>query len=201
MHPEVSANILHKLLIIIAGRIRSTNKLVSEKTPWVEDLRTQLLNDKLTGLYNRTFLDDDLALLLPKFESKSSALIIKPDNFKIINDSFGHEAGDKSLIIIAETIKKCICNNDIAARYKGDEFAVILPDKDSDTAYETSELLLHKINNIDISEITEKNDIKISASIGIAVFPDESGNNKDLLKLAYDKMLKARNSGGNRIIK
>jgi len=200
-HPEVSANILHKLLVIIAGRIRSTNKLVSEKTPWVEDLRIQLLNDKLTGLYNRTFLDEDLATLLPGYNNKTCVLVIKPDNFKIINDNYGHDAGDKSLVIIANTIKTVIRKNDIAARYKGDEYSVILPDTDIKNAYDICEKLKYAINNIDVSDFISDENFKILVSIGFSVYPDDSTNNKKLLKSAYDKMLKARNNGGNRIVK
>lgn len=199
-HPEVSASILHKLLIIIAGRIRTTNELLSQKTPWAENLRLQLLIDKLTGLYNRTFLDQDLASLLPNYKDKTCILIIKPDNFKIINDNYGHDAGDKSLITIAETIKDILNKNDIAARYSGDEFAVILPEKNSIQAYKTGKKLLTAINNINISNIFNKNNFKILASIGISVFPDDSLNNKELLKIAYNKMLESRNTGGNRIV-
>ncbi len=199
-HPEVSANILHKLLVIIAGRIRSTNKLVSEKTPWIEDLRKQLLNDKLTGLLNRTFLDEDLGALLPQYENKTCVLIIKPDNFKIINDNYGHDAGDKSLILIADTIKQTLRKKDIAARYKGDEFSVILPDTDIDKAVKISDKLKDAINEINMIKIISDKNFKILVSIGFSVYPDNASNNKLLLKLAYEKMLKARNNGGNCIV-
>ena len=127
LHPDISASILHELMAVIAGRIRSTNRLISEKSQWVRELKNQLFYDKLTGLYNRTFLDEEFTRKIEEYGPETSIIMVKPDRFKAINDACGHEAGDKALRLIAFSIKSQIRHRDIAVRFRGDEFAVILP--------------------------------------------------------------------------
>lgn len=198
-HPEISAHILHTLLAIIAGRIRRTNRVISEKSQWIQDLRKQILNDKLTGLYNRTFLEEDFRELLSEHD-QTGILIIKPDNFKIINDKYGHDAGDNTLRIMADTVKSSLREGDIAVRYRGDEFAIVLPDTDKDTAISFSEKLKTALYMIDLSEILKAAGFKITTSIGIAIYPHHSDDHIVLTKKAYDKMLEARNSGGDKVL-
>ncbi len=125
-HPEAFARILRKLLGEIARRIRAIDRLMSEKTPWIEELKRQLHRDKLTGLWNRAFLEEELPRIVAA-HPRTSLLVVKPDNFKAINDTFGHEAGDKTLMILAEAVKSRLTEGDIGARYRGDEYCVILP--------------------------------------------------------------------------
>jgi diguanylate cyclase len=198
-HPEISAHILHTLLAIIAGRIRRTNRIISEKSQWIQDLRKQILNDKLTGLYNRSYLDEDLRELLSE-HNQTSLLIIKPDNFKIINDKYGHDAGDNTLRLMADTVKSSLREGDIPVRYRGDEFAVILPDTDKNYAIGFSDKLKSALNMIDLREILMAADFRITTSIGIAVYPYHSDDHITLAKKAYEKMLEARNSGGDKIL-
>ncbi len=199
-HPEIYAQIVYKFLALVAGRIRFTNKLVSEKTPWVEDLRKQILYDNLTGLYNRSFLDEDFKTQLYNYGSASSVLIIKPDNFKLINDGYGHEAGDKALRLLADTVKSGLQARDIAVRYRGDEFAVILPDQNSEQAMFIAKNILASIHEIDLKPIINENDFHFTASIGIAIYPVHSKDPESLVKMAFEKMLEARGGGGNKIL-
>jgi CRP-like cAMP-binding protein len=128
-HPALFARILNKLLAQISVRIRETNTLLSEKTPWIDDLRKQLLYDKLTGLYNKSYLEDELKTELARWGGVTSLLAVKPDNFKLINDGYGHEAGDKALRLLAEAVKSGVGRDDIVVRFRGDEFIAILPKK------------------------------------------------------------------------
>ena len=100
-HPLLSAELLHSFLTIIAGRIRTTNKLVSENSPVIRELRKKMYGDKLTGLFNRTYLEEQLQSFLENERPPVSLLMVKPDNFKYINDNYGHEAGDQTLRILA----------------------------------------------------------------------------------------------------
>ncbi len=199
-HPEICAQIVYKFLALVAGRIRFTNKLVSEKTTWIEDLRKQILYDNLTGLYNRSFLDQDFKNQLYNYGNTTSVLVIKPDNFKIINDGYGHEAGDKALRLLADMVKSRLQISDIVVRYRGDEFAVILPAQNSEQAMSIAEDILASICEIDLKPIINNKDFSFTASIGIAVYPVHSNDSENLLKKAFDKMLEARNSGGNTIL-
>lgn len=198
-YPAIFANILHELIAITAHRIRETNKLVTEKTEWIEELRNQLLYDKLTGLFNRTYLSDEFASLLPQSGNNTAILFIKPDNFKIINDSFGHAAGDGALLALANTIKANLQDKDTGVRYRGDEFVVILSDTKIEEARTLGEKIRRAIYNIDISNLLGGQEFHFNTSIGISIYPDQSVDSDRLIELAFDKMMEIRNNGGNNV--
>ena len=199
-HPYISARILHKFLAIIAGRIRNTNNLISEKTPWIRDLRRQLFSDKLTGLWNRTFIEQDFASLLPQYGESTSLIMIKPDNFKEINDNYGHDAGDKVLRLLAIFLQSILRDEDIGVRYRGDEFAAVLPDTDTDEALKIADDLQSALTDMNISDATNGELSTITVSIGIATYPYHAGDHIMLADRAHEKMFEARENGGNRIL-
>jgi len=196
-YSKIFALVLHELIAMIAGRIRSTNKLISEKTPWVQDLRRQLLSDKLTGLFNRTFLEEDFASLLHEYGETTSLIMLKPDNFKEINDTFGHEAGDRALKLIADTVKSMMREDDVAVRYRGDEFAAVLPNTGTESAYKFAEELRSAFHWMKLGHLTEGKIDTITVSMGISTYPSHADDSKGLIKSAFNRMFEARNSGGN----
>ncbi len=198
-HPEISARMLYKLLAIVAGRIRNTNKLISEKSPWIRDLRRQLFSDQLTGLYNRSFLEKDFATLLPNYGEATSLIMMKPDNFKEINDEFGHDAGDKVLRLMAIFIQSNLREDDIGIRYRGNELAAILPDTEMEEAIRIAEEIRSTVFEMDISHII-RDDIRVTVSIGISTYPFHADDNLKLIDVAYSKLFEARENGGNRIL-
>jgi diguanylate cyclase (GGDEF)-like protein len=199
-HPEISARMLHELLAIIAGRIRNTNKLLSEKSKWIEDLKKQLYNDKLTGLYNRTYLDEEFSSRINDMGSSVALVMIKPDNFKFINDNYGHQGGDKALQQISFGVRSLLRDVDIAVRYRGDEFAVILPDSKLYTAMKFSDKMLSLVKSMDFAEITGGKPLTITASAGIAIYPEHAHDSKNLVKICFDRMFEAREAGGDRVL-
>jgi diguanylate cyclase len=199
-HPEISARILHKFLATIAGRIRNTNRLISEKTPWIRDLRRQLYSDKLTGLYNQIFIEEDFAALLPQYGEATSLLMIKPDNFKEINDNFGHDAGDKVLRLLAIFLQSTLREEDIAVRYRGDEFAAILPNTPTEKALKIADDMRSTLMEMNIGDATNGKLKKITVSIGISTYPHHASDNIMLVDRAHEKMFEAREKGGNRVI-
>ncbi|MBN2401445.1 MAG: GGDEF domain-containing protein [Spirochaetes bacterium] len=199
-HTAIFANILHELIAMTAHRIRETNKLVSEKTKWIEELRNQLLYDKLTGLYNRSYLTDELTSLLPELGRHTGILFIKPDNFKYINDTFGHNAGDEALLALANTIKANLEGKDIGVRYRGDEFIAILPDNDINKAIIRAEKIKNDIYNINIRNTTGGQEFHFYTSIGLSIYPDHAEDTGKLTELAFNKMMEIRNSGGNKVL-
>jgi diguanylate cyclase len=199
-YPEIFARIVYKFLALVAGRIRFTNKLVSEKASWIEDLRRQILYDNLTGLYNRSFLAEDFKSQVHNYGEFTSLLAIKPDNFKTINDNYGHEAGDKALRLLADTVKSRLKSTDIAVRYRGDELVAILPGCNKNAAMSVAEDLLLSISEISLNQVIPRNDFRFTTSIGLAIYPFHTNNPEDLLNIALEKMFDARNDGGNKII-
>jgi diguanylate cyclase len=197
-HPTAFARILQHLLGEISGRIRAANRLVSERTPWVQELRRQLLRDKLTGLANRAFLDEELPAALSA-HAQSAVLVVKPDAFKTINDSFGHEAGDRTLRALAETIKASLGEGDIGARYRGDEFCVVLTGRSAADGRGAGERLRAAVRSMDLRPIIGDVRLAFTASVGAAALPAQAPDARAAVALAHARMMEARAAGGDRV--
>jgi diguanylate cyclase (GGDEF)-like protein len=197
-HPDISARILHEIMAVIAGRIRGTNRLISEKSQWVQDLKRQLYYDKLTGLYNRTFLDEEFPKQLVDYGPLTSVIMIKPDNFKTINDQYGHDAGDRALRLIAFSIKSQVRHTDIVVRYRGDEFAVIFPGTGLEMALVFAEHIRSLMSKLDYAHITGTR-FTTTVSVGLGTFPLHAGDPKQLIALCFNRMFSARDGGGDRV--
>jgi len=199
-HTETSARILNKLLVMIAGRIRSTNRLISERNPWIEDLRRQLFVDKLTDLYNRTYLEEDLTSRLERSTGRAVLIAVKPDRFKSINDTYGHDVGDRVLRLLADTVKACLREQDVGVRYRGDEFVVFLPESDVETGRRQAETLSSAVAELDVSRWTSGARVPLTASIGVSHYPERAQGMSRLVERAFELMLSVRNEGGNGVV-
>ncbi len=198
-HPFISARLLYRLMSIISERIWETKKMLYDKNPLIWDLHKQVLSDKLTGLYNRNFLNEDFLNMIPDLGKSAAMLMIKPDNFKEINDRFGHEAGDRALTLLAIFLQSELNENDIAIRYHGDEYAAILVDTDRDGAISRAKSISSTFKSMALDTITGGEDITIQVSIGITIYPDNVTDGPSMVRRAHEKMLTARSAGGNRI--
>lgn len=199
-YPEIFVKICHSLITINAGRIRQTNKLISEKNTWIEELKNQMLVDKLTGFYNRTYLEDELPKILKQNTDNVTIAAVKPDNFKSVNDNFGHEAGDKALKEISGTVRSLLKENEVAVRFRGNEFLVIYLNAGIEETFEKAEKLHSTLNSIDIGKLIADKSLNLTYSIGIAGYPDHTENTENLIDLAYSKLFEKRESGGNGIL-
>ncbi len=198
LHCGMAARILHRFLATVAARIRYTNSLISEKTPWVEELRKQIHYDKLTGLYNRSYLDEEVIPGFTRGEGAFAVIVIKPDNFKDINDNYGHEAGDKMLKQLSQIFSASIGPKNNGIRFRGDEFVAILPDTDVEDALHLAERLMEAYRCADTAGVTGNPGFRLTASAGVAVCPEHCAC-VDAVRTAFEKMLDARNSGGNAV--
>ena len=157
----------------------------------------RLHTDYLTGVYNRRRAD---YLLKNKIHSRThgrsfSGIIIDIDNFKEINDRYGHLTGDKVLEISAELIKNSLRKDDFVARYGGDEFIAILPQIDLRNAYIAGERLRHAVESETF--LFNGSMIKLTISLGISTYQD-GNTTQDLIKTADDNLYKAKKEGRNR---
>lgn len=198
-HPYIAARTLHRLLGIVAGRIWSVRRLLSEKTGWLQDLHRQLHCDRMTGLYNETFLREDFVRLLPRLGNRAAVLMIKPDNFKEINDRYGHEAGDHVLKLIAIFLQSELGENDIGVRYRGDEFAAVLADAGREEALERARSISSAIASLDLSRAAGDGAPRLRVSVGVALYPSGNAESRVLVEEAHRKMMAARESGGGRV--
>jgi diguanylate cyclase (GGDEF)-like protein len=170
-----------------------------------EFLEKLIFLDKLTGLYNRAYFDDQIEREIERANrmGTSMALLMADlDHFKRINDSYGHQAGDRALAHLAGIIKRNIRQIDIAARYGGEEFAILLPSINRARAVRTAERLRRVVADADFGEITPSLEgTKLSISIGLALYPDDAATAKQLIDRADRVALyAAKNRGRNRVV-
>jgi diguanylate cyclase (GGDEF)-like protein len=164
-------------------------------------LQHQALIDELTGLPNRRLLADRLAQSLAtarRENSKVALLYIDLDGFKLVNDSFGHAAGDILLMEVGRRFRSRTRESDTLARIGGDEFTVILNhiQKDGDAETVANGLL----DSLGEPFFIEGHETTIGASIGISIFPQPGLDNGDLLQQADSAMYVAKRGGKNRIV-
>lgn len=199
-HPYISAQMLYRLLGIISGRIWNVGNMLQEKSHWLQDLHKQLLCDKMTGLYNQTYLNEDFVNLLPHLEKNAALLMIKPDDFKTINDKYGHETGDNLLHLMAIFLQSELTEHDIGIRYRGNEFGALLLNTDKDNAIKRARELSKTFRDMDLTRLNIPESIKIKVSIGVALYPEDADNSKKLVETAHKRMFSAWEAGGNRVI-
>jgi diguanylate cyclase len=195
--PEVAARILRSFLLVVAGRTRSANALVKENSPWVREVKRQVYGDKLTGLLNRAYLEENL----PRFVSSPQTLImLKPDNFKEINDSFGHEAGDAVLVLMAGELDRIAGTEGTAIRYMGNELAALYPGRGRAAALETAASIQARLSALDLSGPTRDPSLRLRLSLGIVLCPEHGSDPEALIKTAAALPLAGRARGGSLIL-
>lgn len=177
-----------------------TKKLVSSETKRI--LNEKLANtDPLTGAYNRRFLNDFASRYLKILRREHydlSILVTDIDDFKVINDSFGHDIGDKIIKKYVEIIQELIRDNDIVVRYGGDEFIVVLPNTNITNAKEVAKKIFETIKNYQQLEIDER--LHFNISIGTAQYEKDDKNIDDIITRADMALYEAKKLGKNRII-
>ena len=175
-------------------------KPVIESKILLSVLKDTSLKDPLTSLYNRRFLNELLESNIPARVKEGyvhSVLMMDIDFFKKVNDKYGHNIGDEVIKMVAYVIKKHIRNSDIAVRYGGEEFLVLLINA-------TSEKTIEIAKNIskDFSEaifVSGKDTFKKTISTGICYYPTDANKLWKAIKLADEALYKAKNNGRNRI--
>ena len=160
----------------------------------------QASHDALTGLYNREAFSQSLKTMISsaKKENRQHALIyLDLDQFKLINDTIGHAAGDELLLETTAIIKNVFRSSDICARLGGDEFGVLLSDTDQETAYIIAQRLHSRLSERRL--IWEKTAFNIHSSIGLVTIDSESEDIHSVLAAADDACYIAKDEGGRRI--
>lgn len=159
---------------------------VTDEKKHISEIEYLSLHDQLTGLYNRRFYSEELKRLDTSRRLPLTLVMSDVNGLKIINDSFGHEAGDKLIRKTAEILKQCFRSDDILCRYGGDEFIAILPNTDAELA----ESIIRRVQQ-KISENQPKNGI-LSVSFGMDSKVSENQRISDVLKCAEDNMYKKK---------
>lgn len=174
---------------------------ISERKRQQEAVERLAYQDMLTGLPNRAAFFERLDLELAharRESSKVALLFIDLDGFKAVNDTHGHRAGDFLLKVVARRLRDCLREVDTVARLAGDEFTVILPGVSTvdDAQLVAQKLMLEIADPIDIVSTR----VRVTPSIGIALYPDDALDRDDLLQHADQAMYRSKDAGGFRAI-
>ena len=154
--------------------------------------------DPLTGLYNRHRFQEELARTLSGGERRRrrvALLFFDIDEFKHVNDNFGHRAGDALLIRVAGEVSAQVRRNELFARLGGDEFAILAPDMTDQEASVVAERIVRAIGRIPFS--FEGNHLRLTCSLGVAIYPDHAPTAEDLVAHADAAMYQAKEAGKN----
>lgn len=154
--------------------------------------------DKMTMLLNReTTMEEIRSILKKEGDSKHALFMTDVDNFKILNDTLGHRAGDKFLIDLADEIKKCFGVFDVVGRIGGDEFFALMKNvPDTETVEQKAQDLLNAIQRVCSSYL----DIPLSGSIGISLYPENAATLEELYEKADSALYEAKRNGKNRFV-
>lgn len=162
-------------------------------------LQEQATRDALTGLYNRRYCDETLERELARCQRSGeelSILMIDLDHFKQINDTYGHQAGDEVLRALAHLLNEQVRASDVACRYGGEEFLVLLPGAALESALQRAEAWRSALASVPIHFGPHK--IKATLSIGIAAYPDHACTPQTLMRAADMALYRAKVEGRNR---
>ena len=189
------------LVPFIVVYLRETAPVIEAKR-LMDHLKESTLRDAMTGLYNRRFLEEYVTTLVAasqRRKSPFSILMLDLDYFKQVNDTFGHEAGDKVLKTLSEILSKSVRTSDMVVRYGGEEFLIILMDTGSEGALMVAENIRSKVEETKISlpgTVLQK-----TISIGVSEFPLDADTFWQVVKYADVALYEAKSHGRNRVVR
>lgn len=201
--PEKKVRSMIDLLTIMADKVNvELEKMESHKK-----IEKTSITDKLTGLYNRTYFDEKLETLFQNAKNEGTYLtyvLLDLDYFKQMNDTHGHDFGDKVLQTVAQTFRECMRTSDYAFRTGGDEFSLLLLGSDKKSAYKIVKRIANTyaqhVEDLHLYAKKDGMDVKSSFSIGVSSYPNANVRTpKELVKRADDAVYYVKEHGKNNI--
>jgi diguanylate cyclase (GGDEF)-like protein len=193
-HP-LSRHIL-KIGMLLILLISLSGLAVSDK------MNSLIIRDGLTGLFNKPYIHqrlDEEFYRSRRYNHDLSLMMIDLDNFKALNDRFGHAVGDHLLRYFSQVIADTVRPSDVAARYGGEEFLIILPETRKEEAQTVAERLLNRISLYPFRVDSRKEDVPFTISIGVTAYPDHGESAEDLVELADQALYEAKKNGKNKV--
>jgi diguanylate cyclase (GGDEF)-like protein len=182
----------------VARTMANEAAMALENARLYEDLRKRADRDPLTGFYNHRYMHERMGEEVVRSQRGKrplSVMMLDLDDFKLVNDTFGHLFGDRYLAWTAELIRATLRASDVPARYGGDEFAVILPDTDADEAARAAERILDAFGDRPFTA-EQRGPVPIVASIGVATFPADGRTATELIAAADRALYQVKRDGG-----
>ena len=167
-----------------------------------DKMNSLIIREGLTGLFTRAYIRlrlEEEYYRSKRYDHPLSLLMIDLDNFKALNDRYGHTAGDHLLRYFSHLVVDTLRPSDIAARYGGEEFLVILPETTKEEAHEVAERLRSRISLYPFRIDSRKEDVQFTISIGISTHPDHGKSADDLITQADIALWAAKKDGKNKV--
>ncbi len=185
--------------------LRESNRRLQEQLQEIERLqaalREQAIRDSLTGLYNRRYLDETLDREVARARREGNPLslvMMDIDHFKDVNDTYGHQVGDEVLRVLAATLLADIRAEDVACRYGGEEFLILLPNMPLVAALERAESWRAEVAALQIRHGGFQ--LQFTVSLGVASYPEHGKTPDDLTRGADQALYRAKAEGRNRVV-
>ncbi len=167
-----------------------------------ETLRQQSIRDPLTGLFNRRYMEESLEreiLRATRAQHPLGVIMLDIDHFKQFNDNFGHEAGDAILRKLSVFLRSNVRGEDIACRYGGEEFVLILPDASAEITQQRAEKIRQGIKHLKV-RFNHKVLKSLTVSLGIAMLPDQGSTGEVILRASDGALYQAKAAGRDRVV-
>ena len=167
-----------------------------------ETLQDQSIRDPITGLFNRRYMEESLDREIQRCERKRQALsiiMLDVDHFKRFNDTFGHEAGDIVLRELGQFLQRYVRGSDIACRYGGEEFTLILPEASLEVCRKRAEQLRQGVRHLNLQHRHHPLGA-ITLSIGVACFPEHGLSSEVVIRAADTALYRAKQQGRDRVV-
>jgi diguanylate cyclase (GGDEF)-like protein len=168
----------------------------------LEETRRLSVTDPLTGLHNRRHFTrqlDENVRRSARYGERLALVLLDVDFFKTVNDEHGHHVGDRALQLLAGTLQEAVRETDQTARIGGEEFALLLLRCDRELALQISERVRSQIRELAIEELPEV-EMDLTASVGVAFFPDDGADPKTLMRVADDALYRAKRRGRDQVV-
>src|SRR5947209_11940301 len=169
-----------------------------------ETVQRQAVTDELTGLYNHRRFQEAMESeteRAKRFEQDMGLVMLDIDDFKRVNDTYGHQQGDEVLRQVARILRESSRDIDAPARYGGEELAVVLPGTDLEGAYHLAERVREGIESLALPLPNGAGTLRVTASLGVASLPRGEGDPRDLLARADAALYEAKRSGKNKVVR
>jgi diguanylate cyclase (GGDEF)-like protein/PAS domain S-box-containing protein len=166
-----------------------------------ETLRHQSIRDPLTGLFNRRYFEESLEREIRRARRRGVPLgvvMLDLDRFKVVNDNYGHEAGDVLLRSFGELLRRSVRGEDVACRWGGEEFALLLPEATLEVTRERAEEVRQSVKELKV-QYQDSTLGPVTVSLGVAIFPDQGLSGQSVLRAADAALYQSKASGRDRV--
>ncbi|MDR1287676.1 MAG: diguanylate cyclase [Treponema sp.] len=199
--PHTTSRILLSAIVMVTGRIKSTQKIIVENMSWVQELHRRAYEDPSTGLWKQSFLADEINRLL---EDPMALIMLKPDRFKILVDSRGHGAGDEAMVRIATLLRNVTrrIGRGWPLRFKSNEVGILI-NKCSPVHAEKIARDMHSAIAA-LAPVPAGNSLPVfsfTATVSYAVWPIDEVSWENLFRGNYDLLMDTWRAGGNTVVR